>query len=291
MSLPGPLAARPRLFIDLQHGLANRLRALASAAVIAERTGRELVVIWRPDLHCEARASDLLQLPWPVIETDAAEALRAGAAREYNYMEIEPGAVFDEPVLAGEAEGDVYVRSAYRLMGPHGDVAEENAVLRGLRPVAPVMELVESVGRPFSVAVHIRMGTGPGFDHLAYELPENWPEERHRELSEWRRKSDVGRFIAKLDRLVDEGRAETIFVAADLAASYAVLEERYGARLRFLYRDLYDRSSRQLQYALADLILLTAAPLFLASSWSAFSEVAQRLAWPGRSYLNSGVDF
>ena len=94
--VPGPLAARPRLFIDLQHGLANRLRALASAAVIAQKTGRELVVIWRPDAHCEARAGDLLQLPWPVIETDAADTLRARAAREYNYMEIEPGAVFDE---------------------------------------------------------------------------------------------------------------------------------------------------------------------------------------------------
>jgi len=289
--MPGPRAARSRLFIDLQHGLSNRLRALASAAVIAGKTGRELVVIWRPDAHCEARAGELLQLPWPVIEDDAAEALRAGAAREYNYMEIEPGSAFDAPILDEAVAGDVYVRSAYTLRGPHFDIEEENRVLRGLRPVPAVTELVASVGGPFSVAAHVRMATGPAFDHLAWEGPENWPEGRHRELSEWRRKSDIGRFVDKLDQLVEAGAAETIFVAADLAESYAVMEERYGARLRLLRRDLYDRSPRQVQYALADLILLTAAPLFLESTMSAFSEVAQRLAWPGRPCLHSGIDF
>lgn len=85
--------------------------------------------------------------------------------------------------------------------------------------------------------------------------------------------------------------AQTIFVAADLAGTYDTLTECYGARIRFQPRNLYDRSAQQMQSALADMILLTAAPLFLASGWSSFSDVAQRLAKPGRRPEQSGVDF
>lgn len=283
---------RHRLIVDVQHGLCNRLRALASAAQIAEAAGRDLVVVWTQDAHCGARAGDLLHLDWPVIEDAAVAArLRAGAARAWNYMEIEPGSAFNAPILDEAVGGDVYVRSAYALVSRWSDPRRASAILRGLRPVPAVLDLVGQVARPFDVALHVRMATGPAFDHLAWEAPANWPEERHRELTEWRKKSDVARFVAVLDRLVDEGSAGRIFAAADLAASYAVLTERYGPRLVHLRRDLFDRSARQMQYALADLILLTAAPLFLASGWSSFSDTAQRLARPGRRVMTSGVDF
>ena len=110
-------------------------------------------------------------------------------------------------------------------------------------------------------------------------------------MTEWRQKSDVSRFVAALDRLLADRTEQSIFVAADLAATYAALTERFGTRIHYLKRDLYDRSARQMQYALADLILLTAAPMFLASTWSSFSEVAQRLARPGRLVWQSGADF
>ncbi len=95
----------------------------------------------------------------------------------------------------------------------------------------------------------------------------------------------------RLDQLIAAGRAETIFLAADLPETYAQFAERYGDRLAWLPRDQFDRSARQLQYALADLLLLTAADLLLASTWSSFSEVAQRLARPGRPINHSGRDF
>ena len=95
-------------------------------------------------------------------------------------------------------------------------------------------------------------------DHLHHESPENWPAHRHRELSHWRQKSDGPAFIARLDALVSEGRADSIFLAADLPETYDLFAGRYGDRVAMLRRDLYDRSVRQLQYALADLILLTA---------------------------------
>lgn len=289
------LLARPRLFIDVQHGLCNRLRAMASAASIAARTGRQLVVLWVPDHHCEARIGDILSYDGLVIEDrSTADLILKRSVIVYNYIEIEPGARFQEPILDGSSnhEGqDVYIRSAYTLNSPYRNDMDEQAFLRGLRPSAPVLDLVRQLHHPFQVAAHIRMATGPAYDHLSFESPENWPEHRHHELVEWRRKSDVARFVARLDQLIADGKAETIFVAADLETTYDSLAERYGDRIFRLKRDRYDRSARQVQYALADLILLTAAPLFLASSWSSFSDVAQRLARPGRHTERSGYDF
>ncbi|WP_212525601.1 hypothetical protein [Actibacterium sp. MT2.3-13A] len=294
LQTPTYLSRRPRLFIDVQHGLCNRLRAMASAASIAARTGRELVVIWRPDHHCAARLSDLLAYDGPVIEDGTAELCRRHAAAVWNYMEIEPGSCFQAPILAGDDQHDgqdVYIRSAYTLNSPHRRLADEQRFLRALRPTGPVLELVAGVRHPNRVAAHVRMGTGPAHDHLSYESPENWPAHRHAELTAWRQKSHARHFMTRIDALIAEGRAETIFLAADLPETYTQFAERYGARLAFLPRDRFDRSVRQLQYALADLLLLTAADLFLASSWSSFSELAQRLARPGRPFEQSGRDF
>lgn len=289
---PGP--SRPRLFIDAQHGLCNRLRAIASAAVIAARTGRELVVIWRPDHHCDCRISDLLVYGGPVIEDETAELCRRQAGVVYNYMEIEPGSHFQAPILP-EAEAfqgqDVYVRSAYVLNSPHRTGPEENAFLRRLVPQRAVLDLVAGVRHPNQVAAHVRMATGKGFDHLSHEAPDNWPAHRHQEIADWRQKSHSRHFIARLDQLVAEGRADTIFLAADLPETYQVFAERYGDRVAWLTRDRFDRSQRQLQYALADLLLLTAADRFMASTWSSFSDMAQRLARPGRPVERSGHDF
>lgn len=282
------------LFLDAQHGLCNRLRAMASGAAVAQATGRELVVIWRPDAHCEARLSDLLDYAGPVIETDVADRLRAQSGLFYNYMEIEPGSHHEGPILAGGDAawaGDVYIRSAYPLKGPNEDFGAEQRFLRALRPSRAVLGLMEGLPRAYDVAAHIRMAGGKAYEALPYESAANWPEHRHRELAEWRGKSHSDRFVARLDVLLAQGRAETIFVAADLPETYDVLSRRYGARLHWLRRDLYDRSPRQLQYALADLLLLTAGRHFLGSPWSSFTDVAQRLASPFRPFEVAGLDF
>jgi hypothetical protein len=206
-------------------------------------------------------------------------------------MEIEEGAVYEEPILAEPVPGNVYVRAAYTLTSPHADIDAEVQYLRMLRPSDAVAALVRQVPGRSDVALHVRMATGPAFDHLSYEAPSNWPAERHRELTEWRRKSDLSRFIARLDQLIAAGEVRTMFAAADLSATYAALIQRYGDRVRYLPRDLFDRSAEQIQYALADLILLTSAPRFLASTWSSFSDLAQRLGTGGRLVEKSGIDF
>ena len=62
-------------------------------------------------------------------------------------------------------------------------------------------------------------------------------------------------------------------------------------KIIYLQRDKYDRSKEQIEYALADIILLTRTKLFLGSTWSSFSELVLRMAPVGQKYEMSGVDF
>ncbi len=290
---PAHSLSRPWLIIAVQHGLANRLRALASAAVIAARTDRHLVVLWQPDAHCDCRLTDLLDYPGAVIEDACDGAIRAQADLAFSYMEIDPDNCFGLPLLAdpGQASASVYIRSAYSLISPHTDFAAEQRFLKRLTPTRPVRDLVASVRHPNQVAAHIRMASGAGFDHLPYEAPGNWPDARHAELQSWRAKSHARHFVARIDTLIAEGACDSLFLAADLPDTYSRFAERFGDRVVWLERTQFDRSARQLQYALADLLLLTAANRFLASTWSSFSDVAQRLARPGRRIEQSGRDF
>ena len=227
---PAHFVVRPYLFIDAQHGLGNRLRAIASAASIAYVTDRQLAVIWEPDHHCRAQLSDLIDFDEPVLPSGEGvrDLMRKRSLKTYNYMEVEPGALFEEPILADRAilPGDIYVRSAYSLKSPHSDPIIENRFLRSLRPAQAVCEMVAAVDHPSDVAMHIRMATGPAFNHLAHEAPSNWPPARHVELLDWRSKSHISQFVARLDQIIEERGKQSVFVAADLLETYSALSDR-----------------------------------------------------------------
>lgn len=282
-----------RLFIDVQHGLANRLRAMVSAAAIAEKAGYELVVVWRPDHHCGCHLSDVLDYPGVIITDDLADVCRTHASRVYNYMEIEPRAQLQAPILIDpdKDRGDIYIRSSDTLNSPlRSHLAEQRFLLR-LCPVPAVMDLVAAVAHPFSLSAHIRMATGRDFDHLPHESPDNWPAKRHQELSAWRAQSHFSRFMTRIDQLIATDPEATLFLAADLPEVYEVFTKRYPDRLHVLSRDLYGRSARQLQYALADMILLTLSGRFLGSVGSSFSDVTCRLIDGRAPVERSGIDF
>jgi hypothetical protein len=284
---PAVAAGRDRVFIDAQHGLGNRLRAIGSAAALAEATDRELVIVWQPDDHCDCRFSDLFDYDGAVIERSFPDD--AGDCDVHNYMAVEGGEK-DAPIR--ETEGrDIYVRSAFVLNSPHSDWTRENRFIQSLAPVDAVRALVESVPNPADVSAHVRMVGGRRYEHLPSERPDHWSAEDHALIDHWRTRSHFSHFMARLDQLIADGQATRVFVAADLPETYDEFRARYGDRIAYLPRKLYDRSAEQLQYALADATLLSRAPRMLGSTWSSFSELALRLA-PGKIQQEmSGKDF
>jgi hypothetical protein len=279
---------RDRLYVHVQHGLGNRLRAMASGMAIAKATDRELIVIWTPDHHCDCHLSDLIEYDRAVLtEIDASELAQA---EKYTYMEIEPDACKDAPIPLKKGS-DLYIRTAYVINNEHSNWQSENVVLQSLRPVKAVMDLVNSVEAAARLGVHVRMEGAAGTDHNSYDSPDNWLPTSHQQLNQWRGKSHYKRFMARIDQLVSAQPGLKVFVAADTSETYQVFHERYGERVSYLSRETFDRSSQQLRYALADAILLSRCSYMLGSTWSSFSELAQRLSVTIQKTEMSGIDF
>ena len=290
LAAPALAAHRPRLYIDAQHGLGNRLRAVASAAAIADAADRELVVVWQPDDHCDGCFSDLYDYDGAVEQTRFADTATDLGCVFYNYMPNEPGAQKDAPIRLDTA-ADIYARAAFVLNCPASTWELENRFLQSLTPIEEVRALVAGVRHPNDLSAHVRMEGGKKAEHLAYEKAANWLPGDHALIDEWRGKSHFSHFLTRINALIAEGRATRIFLAADMPETYAEFQHHYGDRLALLPRSLYDRSAKQLHYALADAILLSRSPLLLGSTWSSFSELALRLAPQTIAIEMSGKDF
>ena len=264
---------RDKLYIDAQHGLGNRLRAIGSAGAVARATNRELVVIWQPDHHCDCRMEDLFAYDGEVQDQSFLDHATASGATTLNYMEIEDGADKGAP-LTLEAGRDAYVRSAYVLTHPASDWATENQLLMDLRPTPEVLDLLAQAGDPAPIGLHIRMEGAPGTDHNSYDARENWTQEGHAAIHHWRERSHYKHFMARLDTLLKASPDARVFLAADQSETYEVFAQTYGANLSMLNRRHYDRSAQQLRYALADILGLARVSHLLGSNWSSFTEAA-----------------
>jgi hypothetical protein len=285
---PAVAARRDRLYIHVQHGLGNRLRAMASAMAIAQASGRELIIIWTPDHHCDCHLSDLFDYPGTVL-ADSAKADLSQCDR-YTYMELEPGACKDQHIALVPGR-DLYIRSAYVINNEHSNWEAENRMLRSLEPAEAVKRLVAAAKSEGRLGVHVRMEGMPGTDTNSYDAPDNWLPESHQQLNQWRGKSHYSRFMARIDQLITEQPDLKLFLAADMPVTYQVFAEKYGDRLSYLPRTRFDRSSEQMRYALADAISLSHCHALLGSTWSSFSELAQRLSMTLGRIEMSGTDF
>ena len=289
--VPSIIVRKDKLYVDAQHGLGNRLRAIASAAAIATESGRELVVVWEPDHHCEAKFRELFDYSGALEEKSFVDDVSALNLSFFNYMEIEAGASKDRPIelIAGR---DCFLRAAYVFNHPASTWDTENSFLRSLTPSSLVRSLVDSVPVDYNtVGVHVRMEAGAGLDNHSYDSRENWSDEGHRLIHHWREKSHFSRFMQRLDKLLWEDDSQSIFLAADLPETYEAFTACYGYRLRFLPRSRYDRSAEQICFALADAILLSRCNRLLGSTWSSFSELAMRLSTSFSAIEMSGTDF
>jgi hypothetical protein len=277
------------VYVDAQHGLGNRLRAIASAATIANKLNRELIIVWQADDHCECDFSDLYDYQGTVI--DKSFVLEAEKQMSvFNYMEIEANGKKDEEIVVDQNK-DLYLRAAYTFNSEHSNWNDENEYLRNLTPCEAVQSLISDFELENHIAAHIRMEGGAGFEDKSYESMDNWTEEGHDELTKWRQASHFSNFIKRIDTLLEQEPQRKLFLATDMPETYQEFERYYGNKLSYLKRDVYDRSKEQIIFGLADAILLSRSQRLLGSTWSSFSELAMRLSTRFSSIEMSGKDF
>lgn len=266
--------SEPRIYIHAQHGLGNRLRAIASAASIAAAEKRKLTIIWEPDLHCDCTFDVLFNYDGEVLQQSPSAFDRP--VKRFSYMPNELDSVKDALIEADISE-DIVVKSAFTLNHPAVNYEQDNAFLRSLVPSNFVQSLVNSVDISDCIGVHIRMEGASNTKLQAYDEAEHWRPEDHQAIQSWRDKSHYSLFIEQIDNILADQPELGVFLATDLPETYKAMKAKYP-NIKVLERAHFDRSGEQLCYALADLLLLAKCDMFLGSTWSSFSEMAKRLS-------------
>lgn len=250
-------------------GLANRLRVLCSALVVAEATGRQLTMWWPQLPTCGAAFHELFENDLPVMSFAGEPQPRPPAfsgTLGRDYFDL---LAATEPHVAITAVTWLALPDVY----PHHAalVARCAKALDGLRPVAEVAKRVTGFRRAHfrerMIGVHLRRGD---FHRVSRHSVDN-----------------TGAAIAAARRCLQRNPQAGIFLCTDDGAPDPVTgrRRREGAREKFRQafgdqvqwlepRSLERGDTLGVQDALADLWLLRACDYGVGTWGSSFSEVA-----------------
>jgi hypothetical protein len=288
---------RPILWIEPKNGLGNRLRALASAAVIARKSERNLVIVWIRDEHCEASMDELFdcsELFWidspPEREPTLTSSATPANPTNPEFISIPTG------TTKIPSEGTVYVASACVLNSPLTDWNSESWwLIDNLRVREPLQREIRHYSDVWNIrdaiGVHIRMGQTVSTH--SYEDSSGWDDTTRKALELNRSDSHYWYFMKEMERIWRTQPEQTFLLCADDQAIYDAFQARYPQRIartiHWVPKSSYDRSITQLQGALVDIYLLSKCQYILGSPWSSFTELAVRLGRiPGKL---AGKDF
>ena len=279
------------LFIEPYHGLGNRLRAYASAAALARKTGRKLAVVWIPDVHVNASASDLFDVSsMSVFDAPILRRLQKSRRRMLAYDYNARGR--KDEVIRDTARAAVYIRSAYVLQSQtlvtEADMSFE---LRRLRPCVTIRERVAEVEKNLPrtgriIGVHVRMLANldidvPGIDALpktdTASAAAMGPVTRNR------KRCHYSSFFVHLDREIMRDRGAHILLSSYTNEALAATRKKYGARVLSVSdrscRERTRRNAECLRASLVEFIVMSrASATLILSDWSSASELIRRLA-------------
>lgn len=284
----------PKFIIEPKNGLGNRLRALASAAVVARNTGRNLLVVWIPDDHYNCKFnehfvdSDLCVVSCLLKGYDPIQNL---PPNQYNNCNS-----FSKPVQF-ESCDDIYVVSATILDNVNTSWSQECAWLRtNIQPIKSIQKQINYYKQLFEIenvfGLHIRMGQSA--DKYSFEDWSKYSPEQKAAAARNRGASHYSYFMAEMDKIWKVNPDQVFFLCADDKSIYKAFKKRYtgkqGSHIVHVPKHVYDRSAGQITGAIIDVYLLSMCGKgLLASPWSSFSELANRL---GQNNMKiSGTDF
>lgn len=256
-------------------GLANRMRAVASAVMLAGKTKSELSIIWFRDWALNA---PFYQLFKPVDREVA--CLRDASRLDYALLDRPRSKNFHFPLLFQKLffKSCLYECSITPLCNRHFDferwVKEGGCVYmasytafqpydyawisRLFVPVDEIMEEVENRCRNFSdamIGVHIRRT-----DNLASI-----------------RQSPIELFYQKLDEKIKEDGKVAIYLATDSEEVKREMKERYGDRI-FCSGKKADRGSLEgIREGITDMYTLARTQKIYGSFQSSFSDMAAQI--------------
>ncbi|PXF46235.1 hypothetical protein BWQ96_04020 [Gracilariopsis chorda] len=297
----------PRVLVcHCMHGLGNRLRALGSCMSFAKESSRELIVVWEPDSHIEAKFSHMfsdkfvvlekMPVQWPFAEVEKWDSVWT-EFKFHNYMEMEGQGAVKGEIIKDLPNKHMYYKGAYIMEVENTALTnwdKDNEHLRSLTPIDAVNTLVreledKGLGSDNVIGLHVRNRT-LSKDIKNVNFIQEYGDEATKTMDMWRHKSGVHNFMKQMDKLIKEKPSVKFFVATDTFEVIEQLEKIYGTqRILSIKRSCDERDGECVKYALADLYSLSKCKTLYGSNWSSFTEAAERLG--GTKAMLAGQDF
>lgn len=262
------------LIINLQYGLGNRLRALASAYSICRIQNFKLIINWVSDNHCDCLIEELIDNAnnYGKIISKKIDINSIKNFKIYNYLETENGGKKDEYI--DDNYDKIYVKSNCILNNKHSFKYFEY-FLQSLKWNDAINNLINSIPEISNyIGMHIRMGGGKNYQYNSADSSSNWTKSETELMFKYRELSDIDNFINQINNILHKNPEQKFFIATDIESNYEKLINIYGNdKIKILERNCFDRSKQELYYGVADIILLSRCKQFYGSYWSSFSEI------------------
>lgn len=275
----------PKIIIEPKNGLGNKLRAVASAAVIAQAQNRNLLIVWIPDVHYQAKFNEHFDdsqlcvvskpIPGQVPIANIAPTSKGGCNS------------FAKPIDFQTILNDIYIVSATIISDISTTWAKECKWIQNhIQPLSWIQKKIDYFKNLFgirkTIGVHIRMGQEAS--KYAFEDWSNYSAAQRKEATQNRGECHYTHFMAEMEKHWARDPNQRFFLCADSEQIYKEFErkypQRYGNYIVHTEKDSWDRSSGQLTNAVIDVFLLSMCSEVYGSAWSSFTELAQRLGQP-----------
>ena len=276
--------------IETKHALCSRVLAYASAAALAKKLGRSLIVVWRKDRHANFGFDELFTSSAAIMTTedDVIPSLHASKLGVDIYDLMWPSE--RDYVIQGETERHIFVRSAFPLLtNPYITLRDIAREIMDLRPIPTVLSHLSSLKDQALetpvLGLHVRM-LGTNIEDILIDVPLLTDISTGPDSLGWmhgfmpyRSACNVNHFISRLHDVEQKRTGRVIFLASDSEEAYELLaakltSERIISTAQEKRRRCYGVHRREAfcsQIALAELLFLSETEVFMYSTGSAAS--------------------
>lgn len=286
------------LVVEVMHGMCNRIRAYTSAAVIARKSHRRLVLVWKPDVHISARFSDLFALSSSNVvfaEEDVLAYIQSfrQSTEHYDYMNsTEKGAV-----IVTKTVKHIYVRSSFELRSDtqYSDIELRSAYRELSRHISSSVRehlsalMQRKIQGTSMIGAHVRMLVDlkvdiPGIAKLKKSSVNGLGPMYEAET--YRRRCHVRYFVPHIRNELDKFPRSIIFIASDSQEAIDVVNDSFARVSTVIHTDTSKllrcrgvdrRGPFCSQLALSEFLFLATSDVLLTSTWSSATDLLLRL--------------
>lgn len=257
-----------RLIIVPQGGLANRMRAIASAVVVAGRLNRPLTVVWHRNFELDAPFEILFQtdgLPFELAEPGSLKY-------HFYYEEPRKRNLFLSRFfvwLAGNAfERDLQLLSEDEVIARLASRKSDIVINSGYQFAGLGSDFFSSLFR-FSKEVETAKR-----DMLKGKKPQASLQIRRTDNANSIRQSPLECFEEVIEKHIAENPEFLFFLATDDNETKSILSSRYSGHIVFNPREARRDTPEGLVDAAAEFLIMAESPIIYGSYWSSYSEIA-----------------